>query len=752
MLGNIKFIGELGKMGMLHEGILHRCIKQLLEKKRHVAINDMGEDLECLCKIMQTVGRRLDTDKARFLMNQYFERMRVFKLNPELCSRIRFMLQDCQELRNNKWVPRKRTVDPGPKTIQAVREEGAKMYGVFYPAPGMKGPHPQVNQGIMGRAMNGVHNMPHHGPTKNMSDMFGPIPPGLSDFGSSIGTGPGVITMDGFSPGYSTNMGRNRVPQGQGFVNYGENRRQEGGSPPNFQPRQNQQQQQQQQHRNHYNKQGQGQGPPGQQKEAGKNLPPRFQKQAEDSRSLIQTSPMPGQPSPQPTVTPIPMAPNNKGEINLRPQRSTFTTILKPSTPGYLPKSAQTPPTQPISMNGPASIPKPIMQKPAQITIKQVPATDKQKKESKRPLPTKMEFREITENMLKVYLDGGNSADAVKTIKTMRAPTRYQKEFVEILMERTLDKGEEERDRVGDLIGMLQKEECLTADNFMEALSSIIEKMPTLETEVPLVKSVVARYAGHAVASGVVTLTELADPMDNGQYYPLFLIILQQIHRLKDKQWLRNDFTASKINMENMLPECDRNQERMLEILEDRGLSFLFPLLRIQADLTKQVKLDASPTAIHKWIKENVETEHCSSPGFINALINNLLKHITSETVGNECDPAPLPDKTLLEKEKEKMTKYQSLLQMYMQDNIQLQLVALYTLQVFCYDHKFPKGLLLRMFVQLYDLEIVEEDTFLRWKEEVNEEYPGKGKALFQVNQWLTWLEQAEEESDEEED
>ena len=30
MLGNIKFIGELGKLDMLHEGILHQCIKQLL--------------------------------------------------------------------------------------------------------------------------------------------------------------------------------------------------------------------------------------------------------------------------------------------------------------------------------------------------------------------------------------------------------------------------------------------------------------------------------------------------------------------------------------------------------------------------------------------------------------------------------------------------------------------------------------------------------------------------------------------------
>ena len=45
----------------------------------------------------------------------------------------------------------------------------------------------------------------------------------------------------------------------------------------------------------------------------------------------------------------------------------------------------------------------------------------------------------------------------------------------------------------------------------------------------------------------------------------------------------------------------------------------------------------------------------------------------------------------------------------------------------------FNLGLLLRMFVTLYDLEIIEEDAFISWKEDVNEQHPGKGRALFQV-------------------
>lgn len=41
--------------------------------------------------------------------------------------------------------------------------------------------------------------------------------------------------------------------------------------------------------------------------------------------------------------------------------------------------------------------------------------------------------------------------------------------------------------------------------------------------------------------------------------------------------------------------------------------------------------------------------------------------------------------------------------------------------------------MLLRFFVHFYDMEIIEEEAFLAWKEDITQEFPGKGKALFQV-------------------
>lgn len=102
MLGNIKFICELGKQSLVQESILHRCIQQLLQKNRDQSLPDKAEDLECLCQIMKTVGRLLDTEKAKSLMDQYFERMEMYAQSPEFPARYRFMLQDVLELRRNQ--------------------------------------------------------------------------------------------------------------------------------------------------------------------------------------------------------------------------------------------------------------------------------------------------------------------------------------------------------------------------------------------------------------------------------------------------------------------------------------------------------------------------------------------------------------------------------------------------------------------------------------------------------------------------
>lgn len=94
MLGNITFIGELFKIHMLGERIMHDCITRLLGDIK----NPNEDDIEALCRLMTSIGAQIDHAKAQPYMDQYFARMRELIKNKTLSSRIRFMIQVCEHV------------------------------------------------------------------------------------------------------------------------------------------------------------------------------------------------------------------------------------------------------------------------------------------------------------------------------------------------------------------------------------------------------------------------------------------------------------------------------------------------------------------------------------------------------------------------------------------------------------------------------------------------------------------------------
>lgn len=117
-LGLVQFIGELFKLGMLTERIMHECVRKLLE---FTGIPDEAE-IESLTKLLRTVGGNLDsTEKGRPLMEVYFGRIQQIMDLPDLPSRLRFMLMDIVDLRRARWVSKE--ANKGPKTLEEVRAE-----------------------------------------------------------------------------------------------------------------------------------------------------------------------------------------------------------------------------------------------------------------------------------------------------------------------------------------------------------------------------------------------------------------------------------------------------------------------------------------------------------------------------------------------------------------------------------------------------------------------------------------------------
>jgi translation initiation factor 4G len=64
----------------------------------------------------------------------------------------------------------------------------------------------------------------------------------------------------------------------------------------------------------------------------------------------------------------------------------------------------------------------------------------------------------------------------------------------------------------------------------------------------------------------------------------------------------------------------------MLEILGGKGLSFLFPLMKLEKELLKQIKTDPSPQSIYKWIKDNISPKLHTDKGFVNILMTRYGK------------------------------------------------------------------------------------------------------------------------------
>ncbi len=86
------------------------------------------------------------------------------------------------------------------------------------------------------------------------------------------------------------------------------------------------------------------------------------------------------------------------------------------------------------------------------------------------------------------------------------------------------------------------------------------------------------------------------------------------------------DFICQSFDQYFYIPvEIDQNKDRMLEILEGKGLSFLFPLMKLEKELLKQIKVDPSPQSIYKWIKDNISPKLHTDKGFVNILMTRYI-------------------------------------------------------------------------------------------------------------------------------
>ncbi len=225
-----------------------------------------------------------------------------------------------------------------------------------------------------------------------------------------------------------------------------------------------------------------------------------------------------------------------------------------------------------------------------------------------------------------------------KLLKQFNLNAEQTSEMISLIIVHTLSRSDLDRLNTSKLFIEFHEASTVfvTSDMFMNGFKLILQNLSNLEREYHFVKSNISLYAARAVCDQIISLGDLAHLMKYGDYYPLFFLCMQNMHKLKTPEWLRNQLEKSKVNLVDMLPEGDRNKERLIQILEDRELSFVYPMLRIESTLFEKIQSNLSCVDLKEWIEANVDVDIRMSIGFIQSLVSCIVKNAAENSLLSE--------------------------------------------------------------------------------------------------------------------
>ncbi|XP_018081984.1 eukaryotic translation initiation factor 4 gamma 3 isoform X5 [Xenopus laevis] len=691
-IGNIKFIGELFKLKMLTEAIMHDCVVKLLK-------NHDEESLECLCRLLTTIGKDLDFEKAKPRMDQYFHQMVKIIKERKTSSRIRFMLQDVIDLRLNNWVSRR--ADQGPKTIEQIHKEakieeqeeqrkvqqlmtkekrrpgvqrvdeggwntvqGAKNNRVLDPSKFLKITKPTIDEKIqlVPKAQPGSWLKGSSGGAKaSETESLRPGAPGLNRF-SALQQPLSSVSSSSSS---SADLESRRLITSRGSVGREKNDRPSTPSSVSPVPRPS----------------------PllhGSSKDSGDN-------QEEQRRETLQTV----------------------------KQLSSFTEPDKNTVPERRPKEpAKSEPSE-----------------PDKLTLSE----EEMERKSKAIIDEFLHINDYKEAMQCVEEFGANGPLSV---------------FVRQGVESTLERSQITRDHMGQLLYQLVQSGTLSKQDFFTGFSETLELADDMAIDIPHIWLYLAELVTPMLKEGGISLRELITefgkallPVGRGGVLLseiLHLLCKQMSHKRVATLWREtglqwNDLLpegedvqsfVSEKNLDFTLSHCSSPSEN----LSKKEMSAEEQNKRLEQLIIQE---KANDEQIFDWVEANLEESQMSSPTFLRALMTAVCK----TAILGDCSSCRV-DTSFLKQRVPVLLKY-------LDSDTERELQALYALQALIVTLDQPPNLLRMFFDCLYDEEVISEDAFYKWESSKDPaEQDGKGVALKSVTAFFTWLREAEEESE----
>uniref|UniRef100_A0A7N8YIJ2 Eukaryotic translation initiation factor 4 gamma 1-like n=1 Tax=Mastacembelus armatus TaxID=205130 RepID=A0A7N8YIJ2_9TELE len=720
-LGNIKFIGELFKLKMLTEVIMHDCIVKLLK-------NHDEESLECLCRLLSTIGKDLDFEKAKPRMDQYFNQMEKIIKERKTTSRIRFMLQDVLDLRRNNWVPRRG--DQGPKTIDQIhkeaeleehREQMKVQQALISKKESGGGPGGRMGSGGPG-GRGGPHTPGRGAPPQDEGWNTVPISKNrpidtsrlskitktpVLDFNNQLLAPGGKGTWGSWGKGSSG--GTSAKPSGSRSTTSTLNRfsalqqpSSSSGSPLDTDRRVPQRNSSSRERSDRFDRSDRGSD--------------RFDRRDDRDRSRLQ-------------VTKRSFSRENEERSREREQRGLADPVRRVA-----------------SMTDDRDRGSRERARSKENVKRETSATPPPTQIQTRPALTEEELDKKSTAIIEEYLHINDMKEAVQCVQEMNS-TELLFVFVRNGLESTLERSRIAREHMGLLLHQLIKTNILPIQQYYKGLQEILEVAEDMAIDIPHIWLYLAELMTPMLHEGGIPMGELFREISKplvplGKAGVLLVHILtllckEMSHKKAGTMWREanlqwKDFLPEDIDVNKFVTE--KNVEFTLGDESEKSKKQLS-----SAELTKHldrlIQDKADNQRIFDWIENCLDEQQTSSTMFVRALMTSICQSAII------CENPYKVDNELIKQRA-------ILLQKYLKDE-QKELQALYALQALMVQMEQPANLLRMFFDALYDEDVIKEEAFYKWESSKDPaEQQGKGVALKSVTAFFTWLREAEDESD----
>ncbi|KAG8002241.1 Eukaryotic translation initiation factor 4 gamma 1, partial [Nibea albiflora] len=727
-LGNIKFIGELFKLKMLTEVIMHDCIVKLLK-------NHDEESLECLCRLLSTIGKDLDFEKAKPRMDQYFNQMEKIIKERKTSSRIRFMLQDVLDLRRNNWVPRRG--DQGPKTIDQIHkeaelEEHREQMKVQQALVSKKesGTGPGGRMGGGGPGGRGGPHTPGRG-TQPQDEGWNTVPISKNrpidtsrlskitktpvlDFNNQLLAPGGKGTWGSWGKGSSG--GTTTKPADTGSEGSGRpatstlNRFSALQQPPSSSgssldsDRRVPQRNSSSRERSDFDRSNRD------------RFDRRDERRDDRDRNRLQ-------------VTKRSFSRENEERSREREQRGSADPVRR--------VASMTDDRDRGSRERARS----------KENVKRETATPPPPLTSTKPAMTEEELNKKSTAIIEEYLHINDMKEALQCVQEMNS-TQLLFVFVRNGLESTLERSTIAREHMGLLLHQLIKTGILPTLQYYKGLQEILEVAEDMAIDIPHIWLYLAELITPMLHEGGIPMGELFRSISKpliplGKAGVLLVRILTLLckgmsHKKAGTMWREaglgwKDFLPEDVDVNKFVTEKD--VEFTLGDETEKGKKKELSSAELTQQLDRLIQDKADNQRIFDWIEANLDEQQTSSNVFARALMTCI------------CQSAVICENPY-KVDGEQIRQRAKLLQKYLKDE-QKELQALYALQALMVQMEQPANLLRMFFDTLYDEDVIKEEAFYKWESSKDPaEQQGKGVALKSVTAFFTWLREAEDESD----